>query len=148
MRYHWLLLITCCCLFACQKEETPAQSPTDPVVLGIDDFTHFVFGSYAGRCGGDCSLLFRYIDGKVQADAVAQWVPGQALVFTDSLPGSVFGPVPSSVGGVGATSAVVELINELPDLLLRNAQSTYGCPDCYDQGGYYLELATKQNTRS
>jgi hypothetical protein len=41
-----------------------------------------------------------------------------------------------------------QLIDQFPDQLIKNQEDTYGCPDCADQGGYYLELRTKKETRT
>ena len=36
-----------------------------------------------------------------------------------------------------------KLLDKFPQYLLFNPNKTFGCPDCADQGGYYIEIKEK-----
>ena len=116
--------------------------------IEIPELEYFIFGSYAGNCGGDCAQLYRWIDYVVQSDSVAIWAPGAPLYFRSvnyGLPGT---GNPLGTPAYGHGEAVIELINAFPEALGQTEETVFGCPDCMDQGGYYLELKTASSHRS
>lgn len=92
---------------------------------------YFIIGSYYGECMGDCAILYKAENGKLYADNV-KWfhlnVNSSILKFDDS-------PLSND-----KFILVDKLKNNLPNYLINNPSKTFGCPDCADQGGMYIEI--------
>ena len=87
----------------------------------------FIFGSFAGECLGNCVHYYKIEAEKLYADDIDHGIP-------DSIP---FQTTPLSAAKYQLAEPLSE---DIPDELLTSNQQVYGCPDCYDQGGIYLEL--------
>lgn len=96
----------------------------------------FVFGRYAGFCMGEqCTNLYQLQNGQLFADDM------ERLMHPDDL---VFLPEPLSEEKYELAKAVLD---SLPAALFDEASETIGCPDCADQGGYFIELRTSGETQ-
>jgi len=105
-------------LGACQKESVE-------YTFGDEDYV--IFGKYYGECMGDCVHLYRLTTSELFEDDQEWGVPDEFPFFSTSMASSKF-------------EAAKHLLGSIPKDLKSASQSTYGCPDCADQGGFYLEL--------
>ena len=90
-----------------------------------------VFGKFCGHCRGNCVNLYRVGENTydVRADRTNDLLTKSEneLVFTTNL---------------DQTQCVIaqEIRNILPTELLAQKGQTYGCPDCADQCGYFVQI--------
>ena len=90
---------------------------------------YLVFGSFYGFCvGDDCLQLFKLEDRQLLEDTVAQYYTEDNL-FQRS----------NRVRSRAELNTAKSLLDVFPKQLLKERDSTFGCPDCYDQGGFYIE---------
>ena len=103
---------------SCQKEGFSLKGETD----------YIIFGSSYGMCVGDCAITYLLkSDGLYKSKDYLK--TGNVNSFTEKLSDEKLQQlknIPSSIPS--------ELINYTKD------EETFGCPDCADQGGYYLEI--------
>lgn len=100
-----------------------------------DTYEYFTFGEYYCECTGSCGVVFQITNETVLPSVDSSCSPSQHS----------FGNAPLSDAKYAIAKA---LIDEFPDQLLNSNENTYGCPDCIDQGGYYIELKSSKITRS
>lgn len=123
-----LLGILCAMLFAfsCSKEGDDDQSTLKSVNLG--DVDHFTFGLYHGHCRGNCATAYKLKADGLFADKVDQGYLEPNDEFEDK----------------SLSQAKIELaaklLEQLPSALFKEEGDTFGCPDCADQGGFYVEI--------
>ena len=86
---------------------------------------YFIFGRYSSFCIDDCSKLFLMKDGKIYPDSI------QGLSTNLQ-----FSKVPLTSSKY---TIAFPLITSFPSFLQNTPNVTYGCPDCLDQGSYYIE---------
>ena len=108
-----LLLLTMSILTAaCEKDETT-----------VDEY--FYFGTSHGMCANDCAKFYQLTDGKVYADNVTRYngkVTFQSTPLADS-----------------AYQMAVNIQKNFPEYLGNRPDTTFGCPDCADQGAIHIE---------
>ena len=97
------------------------------------DDTFLIFGVYHGFCIGDCWRLFKLENGQLFADNFDFPVDG---VIT-------FSNMPMS----DAQYQDALVLKDIPDDVTGSDKDIYGCPDCADQGGYYLEFLDEGQRR-
>lgn len=118
-----MLALIACVFVSCDKTE-------DPPVNNPDDF--FVFGRFYGEClGEECIEIFKLQDGKLFEDRNDQYVSNESFYVADfqALDDSKY-------------EAVKDLWSFIPGAIYEEDQVRFGCPDCADQGGLYLEIRT------
>jgi len=103
------------------------NSCTEEKVVSDD---YLVFGSFYGMCAGEqCVELFKITEDELLEDVRDEY-PQTAEIYVGQyhtqLSNTLF-------------EAVKDLRNDFPEGLFDETESTFGCPDCYDQGGYYIE---------
>lgn len=98
---------------------------------GIQDGASLIFGFYAGECSGDCSDVYFLDESSLAVDEDNRFPTNDFFVGNfRGLPQSDF-------------NNSIELLALLPPELLNETDPVLGCPDCADQGGYYLEYQTE-----
>ena len=97
-------------------------------------YEHFIFGSYACECAGQCAWLYQLTNDELVIGDGESCMPDHYTYAGTPLSKDKF-------------EIAHRVVDELPDTLLENSEDRFGCPDCHDQGGYYLELRTKSSTR-
>ena len=103
---------------SCQKEGFSLKGETD----------YIIFGSSFGMCVGDCAITYLLkSDGLYKSKDYLK--TGNINTFTEKLSNEKFQQLKNI-----SSSIPSELVNYKKDT------ETFGCPDCADQGGYYLEL--------
>ncbi|MBW4891442.1 hypothetical protein KXQ82_17070 [Mucilaginibacter sp. HMF5004] len=92
----------------------------------IDTANYFAFGSHYSFCAGNCSKVFAITGNKL--------VP---VTFTDFNK-----PLALQTKALADSSyhKAVPLKETFPQYFRDHPNQTFGCPDCADQGGYYIEI--------
>lgn len=96
----------------------------------LNDIDYFSFGSAQGFCQGNCADFFMIKDGAVYPDDI-DYYSGSSLKFKSE-------PLPAE-----KYKLAKKLIDDFPSYLIKNPDSTFGCPDCADQGGIHIEIMEK-----
>lgn len=100
---------------------------------------YITFGRYYGFCqGADCIQYFRVTENNVYE------YPDSCLPTPIS---SCYDTSPPELSQAKATIAKV-LIDNFPDALFDESETTFGCPDCVDQGGLFLEIFKNNDRKS
>lgn len=100
----------------------------------VKDFDYIVFGHFYGHClGEDCVKMFKLTKDQLYEDT------------TDSYLATDFDFVELEKEKFELAN---ELLQALPDKLLKEDKDTFGCPDCADQGGLYIEISNDGKTSS
>lgn len=112
----YTVIITIGILISCSEKEhlKPAENK------GI------TFGTYYGLCADNCTTIYKIEDGKLFLDEADRVIP-KDIPFQD---------FPLSDEKLNLAK---EVMDAFPNELLQESESQIGCPDCADQGGYYLE---------
>jgi len=113
-----LLLFTAC---TSDENEGEADHPT------------IIFGVYHGFCQGDCAHLFKYENGEVFRDDINSFYQ-EEIGFSNESESAL-------------ESRAKKVLDAFPESLKENTQETYGCPDCADQGGYFISLDIDGSSR-
>jgi hypothetical protein len=100
-----------------------------------DEGDYFAFGIYAGFCLKDCAYLY-VIKNNTLFEHVNFKFPPQKSVLEDLQKRSQ-----------DEYERVKNLPSLLPSAILNEENTTIGCPDCADQGGYYIEIHSRGETR-
>lgn len=115
-------------LIACDKNDKTDNG----IELNANSF--LVFGHFYGECGGEsCVETFKLTDQNVFEDTIDDY-SGQNLDF------------------VALDNQKFELVNDLldafPNQLLSASETTFGCPDCADGGGLFIQYSDNGSTKS
>ena len=95
--------------------------------IHIDESDYLIFGHFYGMCvGDDCVLTYKLTDGALYEDLNHNYL-GTDLNFKE-LDNAKF-------------EQVKDLANHIPSNLLNENESVFGCPDCADQGGLFIEIS-------
>ncbi|GAB5527347.1 MAG: hypothetical protein Roseis2KO_52190 [Roseivirga sp.] len=106
-------------LYACDDLEVPNK-----------DADYVIFGRYAGFCQGDCFSVFRVNSTSLVEDETSEYFTGDNYQF---VPGRTLSDTHYGLAQV--------LLTKIPAELLVTSKTTFGCPDCADQGGFYLSFS-------
>lgn len=118
-----LVLLMAIGLFSCKKTET----------VETDVFEYLIFGSYAGECIGECATIYKLTGDMLYVDDMEYYT--QDISF-------------NSTALSQAQFDIAEVLRtEFPVDILAETEDTFGCPDCYDQGGYIVEWKTNAITK-
>ena len=118
------LLCSLILLCACSDETDPG--------LGFSDY--IVFGTFYGECSGDCITLFRLSETRLERDT------------RNRFPDEDFQFISGQVLGTDDFIQARAILKTIPSELVNNPQDRYGCPDCRDQGGLYLNYRINGQT--
>lgn len=120
------------CIFLClsckETKEHNADNSNLPEIGAMESDEYLIFGTYAGSCMGDCVDLFKLTKDALFKD-VSNKRPYQEGFYEGDykkLPTIDYKRVSALFGGVNPLEG-------------KNNGKTYGCPDCADQGGIYIE---------
>lgn len=78
---------------------------------------YLVFGTSYGMCAGNCSPRFRIQGGSLYPSDTAYDAPMSKAAYDSAL----------------------ILWTDFPVYLTAHPDTTFGCPDCHDQGGIYIQ---------
>ncbi len=97
--------------------------------------TSLVFGQYYGFCVGNCFLPYQLNNQTLKVDENETYI-STAYIFE-----------PTTTLSEEDFVKARHLLNEIPSVLFEGPSViTYGCPDCADQGGLYLEITRSGKT--
>ena len=90
------------------------------------DVEYFAFGTAYGECIGNCAKFYMIKDNSIFPDDIDYY--SGALSFS------------SQKLAEAKYLLAKKLVDDFPQYLVSNPNSTYGCPDCADQGGIHIEI--------
>ncbi|QLG45908.1 hypothetical protein [Costertonia aggregata] len=106
----------------------------DDSEINIDEQNFLIFGHFYGECGGEgCIETFKLTDKSLFEDTVDDY-SGQDMKFIE-LQNDVF-------------EQVKNLTNFFPNELLNQNETVFGCPDCADGGGLFIQYSENGNIKS
>ena len=121
VRLYFLVIIFACVI------GTSSCSTNDEIKTSNESF--LIFGHFYGEClGEECVEIFKLEDERLFEDTNDLY-PNQDNFYSAS-----FVEI-----GEDKYQLVSDLMDYFPDDLLHETKVVYGCPDCADQGGLYLE---------
>ena len=96
---------------------------------------YVLFGVFCGECSGHCATMYRY---NTIGHSFTLWVDTTDSYFTNK--DSVHCKTP--VTNAQKMALADSIVQQIPDDFLTTIKSkeTFGCPDCTDGCGIYLEL--------
>lgn len=89
-----------------------------------------VFGTYYGMCAGNCVNIYQLTGTSLSKDDSADY-PALGVNYSFSV---------KSVLPPSKYNMAKKLLYDIPAELLTIGDKTYGCPDCHDQGGLYIQI--------
>jgi len=100
----------------------------------LNDTNYLVFGHFYGECLGErCIETFKLTDEKLFEDINDNY-SGNDLSFIEL--------------GADKFEEVKDLALLFPNQLLYDSKSTFGCPDCTDGGGIFIQYADNGTIKS
>lgn len=87
-----------------------------------------VFGKYSGECLENCFNVFKIDTEKIAKDNTVNYYSND-FTFKSSF-----------VYSKEVFEKYNSLLSDIPYELKNGTDKTYGCPDCVDQGGFYLRI--------
>lgn len=124
-RFKFLIFtLTILVFYSCNKD--------DEIELTQADF--LVFGHFYGECLGEkCVETFKLTDKSLFEDTIDDY-SGQKLEFIE-LSNDKF-------------EQVKNLVDFFPNQLLNQSETVFGCPDCADGGGLFIQYSENGNVKS
>ena len=112
-------------VFSCGKEED----------LVLEDGDYLVFGHYYGKCIGEqCVETFKLTESQLFEDSRDDFT-GDSFTFNILLSEEKF-------------RQVKDIKDLFPKALLQSVDTTFGCPNCADQGGLLVRVSEKGKLRT
>jgi len=110
---------------SCHKDDDILQNEED----------YLIFGKFYGFCFGEtCIETFKLTSSGLYEDTLDHYRATDGFDFV-SLPSTMF-------------LLVKDLTEEIPEALLNEEDKTFGCPDCYDQGGIFIQISKKDKLQT
>ncbi|WP_430906624.1 hypothetical protein [Maribacter sp. 2-571] len=111
---------------------TSCSNEDNNIILNEQNF--LIFGHFFGECSGeDCVETFKLTDSKLFEDTIDDY-SGQNLEFIE-LENDTF-------------DQVKNLVAFFPNQLLTERETVFGCPDCTDGGGLFVQYSENENAKS
>ena len=125
MKKVFTLLMAIVILTSCNKDE-------DSITINEQNF--LVFGHFYGMCVGEgCVETYKLTDLKLYEDILDDY-SGQNLDFVE-LDNETF-------------EQINDLVDFFPNQLLNETDTVFGCPDCSDGGGLFIQYSDNGNLKS
>ena len=113
-------------LSSCSKE--------DEKQINLNDQNYLIFGHFYGQCiGEDCVETFKLTNNSLFEDKLDDY-SGKKMEFIE-LDNEIF-------------ERVKNLTDFFPNQLLNEDDIFFGCPDCADQGGLFIQYSEDGNKKS
>ncbi|MBG6130447.1 hypothetical protein IWQ47_001470 [Aquimarina sp. EL_43] len=117
MKSFYLILISFTFLFlSCNNDDDTTENTIESLV----------FGKYAGECLENCFTVFKIDTEKITKDTTVKHYTND-FTFKNSF-----------VYSREVFEKYNSLLSSIPDELKNGTGKSYGCPDCVDQGAFYL----------
>jgi len=104
-------------LTSCKKDPAPVEPDS------------FSFGRAVGFCQGNCATFYKIQNNSLYPDNI-DYYKGEVTYKKEALAEEKF-------------LLVKHLLDSFPAFLENQPGKTYGCPDCYDQGGIHIFYTKK-----
>jgi hypothetical protein len=102
--------------------------------IEINEQNFLIFGHFYGKCIGEgCVETFKLTDKKLFEDTIDDYI-GQNFEFIE-LENDKF-------------EKVKNLVDFFPNQLLNKSETVFGCPDCADGGGLFIQYSESGNLKS
>jgi hypothetical protein len=102
--------------------------------ITLNEQNYLVFGHFYGMCAGEgCVETYKLTNMKLYEDLIDDY-SGQNLDFVE-LDNELF-------------EQVSDLVDFFPNQLLSESETVFGCPDCADGGGLYIQYSDNGNLKS
>ena len=102
--------------------------------ITLNEQNYLVFGHFYGMCAGEgCVETYKLTDMKLYEDLIDDY-SGQNLEFVE-LQNETF-------------AQVSDLVDFFPNQLLSEEETVFGCPDCSDGGGLFIQYSDNGNLKS
>ena len=102
--------------------------------ITLNEQNYLVFGHFYGMCAGEgCVEIYKLTNMKLYEDLIDDY-SGQNLDFVE-LDNELF-------------EQVSDLVDFFPNQLLSENETVFGCPDCADGGGLYIQYSDNGNLKS
>jgi len=102
--------------------------------IEINEQNFLIFGHFYGKCIGEgCVETFKLTDKKLFEDTIDDYI-GQNFEFME-LENDKF-------------EKVKNLVDFFPNQLLNKSETVFGCPDCADGGGLFIQYSESGNLKS
>ena len=88
---------------------------------------YFAFGRYGNYCITSCGTYYSIKNNELYIDTTAKTIGGPLN----------FAPTPLSHSNYLLAKPIMD---SFPKYFLDHPNQTFGCPNCVDQGGYYIEM--------
>ncbi|WP_179315353.1 hypothetical protein [Winogradskyella undariae] len=130
-----LTLISCKNQSKSELKETSSDSKTEAESI---KFRQIIFGRYCRECDESCAPMFRLTFDKKEPTLTADF---EDTYF--SLENKV--EFKTDLNQENKLEIAYEIVNKIPETLYnwKTDKERFGCPDCTDGCGYYLEFITK-----
>jgi|ETNmetMinimDraft_8_1059916.scaffolds.fasta_scaffold39164_2 hypothetical protein len=111
-------------IFSCNKDSE----------IELNQTNFLIFGHFYGECNGEeCIETFKLTNKKLYEDS------------NDNYSGTYFNFIEL---GNNTFDQVKDLIDYFPCELLSDNKNIFGCPDCYDQGGLFIQYSENDSIKS
>jgi hypothetical protein len=97
------------------------------------NFEYFAFGTAYGECMGNCAKFFLIKDNNLYPDEMDYYTSSNIHFQSVALSKEKY-------------NLAKELMENFPKYLKDNPNKTFGCPDCYDQGGIHIVIKENDQT--
>jgi|SRR5690554_1742422 len=126
MKRPFLILSIIGILISCNSDN---DSP------GLSGSNFLIFGHFYGECGGEgCVEIFKLTEKKLYEDTIDDY-SGKNMEFVEL--------------GNDKFEQVKDLMDFFPNqLLLHKNETVFGCPDCTDGGGLFIQYSNYGDVRS
>ena len=125
MKKVLIVLFTVGILTSCNKNDDGIE---------INEQNFLIFGHFYGECIGEgCVETFKLTDKKLFEDTIDDY-SGQNLEFLEL--------------GNDKFEQTKNLVDFFPNQLLNDNESVFGCPDCADGGGLFIQYSDNGNVKS
>ena len=103
------------------------------------NFDYIIYGRFCGECGGECATMYKFdiLNNKLSADHTDgfwEYERGKPITFT------------TEIHDEKKLLLARQILDSIPVIILstKKSKEKYGCPDCSDGCGIFLE--TKRDT--
>ena len=102
--------------------------------IELNETNYLIFGHFYGECIGEgCIETFKLTDKKLFEDTIDNYL-GENFNFIEL--------------GNNKFELVKDLADSFPNQLLNDDVNTFGCPDCADMGGLFIQFSENGNLKS
>jgi len=126
MKRYSLVLFLAMVIMACENDTEPDG------LVESSEIEYLVFGRFSSGMGGGDSQMFRVTRTDFTQEVVEPFFARLDYEYNPEI----------TMTDADRNNAQ-QLIDLLPTELVDSPKDTYGCPDCYDQGGFYLEFGNE-----